>query len=338
MLFPNRKNYAIIKYTANINSERAMKEFFKKLLAGFVIGVGGIIPGLSGGILAVSMGLYKPTVDALAGFFKAPKKNFLFLLPIGIGGVIGLVLFMFLIDWLFADFRTAIICFFLGLVAGSIPSMLRECCAEGYKKHYPLYSVVGFAVAFGLILLGMLTTGGAQRAITPLNAAFGGAVIMMGVLLPGLSISFILINLGLYEGLLSVFTSPPKLFMEAHRAGQGFGECVRAACGNVGLMACALLGMVIVAVPVIFLVKRVIEKHHGPAYFVLFGILLATMLGCIIQEIVTLSASETYVFTWWRGLIYAALIAAGCLLSLKSERFIKFKEEEGGAAAEAADV
>ncbi len=305
-----------------------MKDFLKKLIAGFVIGVGGIIPGLSGGILAVSMGLYKPTVDALAGFFKAPKKNFLFLLPIGIGGVIGLVLFMFLIDWLFADFRTAIICLFLGLVAGSIPSMLRECNAEGYRRHYPLYSVIGFAVAFGLILLGMLTTGGAQRDITPLNAAFGGAVIMMGVLLPGLSISFILINLGLYEGLLAVFTSPPKLYLEARAQGQAFLPSLGAACSNLGLMACALLGMAIVAVPVIFLVKRVIEKHHGPAYYVLFGILLATMLGCVLQEVLTLVHEESYVFTLGRGLIYAVLLAAGCLISLKSEKFIHFKEED----------
>ena len=66
-----------------------MNLFLSKILAGFVIGAGAIIPGLSGGILAVSMGLYQPTIEAITGFFKAPKKNFNFLLPLGIGGVIG---------------------------------------------------------------------------------------------------------------------------------------------------------------------------------------------------------------------------------------------------------
>ena len=73
-----------------------MASFWKKFIAGFVIGVGGIIPGFSGGILAVSMGLYKPAVDAITGFFKAPRKNFRFLFPLGLGGVIGFVVFMFM--------------------------------------------------------------------------------------------------------------------------------------------------------------------------------------------------------------------------------------------------
>lgn len=312
-----------------------MKDFFKKLLAGFVVGVGGILPGLSGGILAVSMGLYKPAVDALAGFFKAPKKNFRFLFPIGLGGVIGLVSFMFLLDWLYADFRTAVICFFLGLVAGSIPSMLKECKSEGYKRHYPVYTIAGFIAALALVILGIVVTGGAQRELTPVYAFMGGAIIMSGVLLPGVSISFILIALGLYEGLLAVFTSPPKLFIEAMKSGMSFGDSLGAACGSIGLIACALLGMVVVAVPVLFLVKRVIDRHHGPAYFTMFGILLATMVGCIVQEALTLRADEGFVLTWWRVLIYAALLAAGALISLHTERFLSFKEEEEAAAAAA---
>ena len=311
-----------------------MKDFFKKFIAGFVVGVGGILPGLSGGILAVSMGLYKPAVDALTGFFKAPKKNFKFLLPIAIGGAVGLVGFMFLLDWLFADFRTAVICLFLGMVAGSIPSMLRECKSEGYKKHYPVYTAIGFVISFTLVLLGIVVTGGAQRDITPIYAFLGGAIVMSGVLLPGVSISFILIALGLYEGLLAVFTSPPKLFAAAVERGEGFWSSVGAAFGNAGLIAMALLGMVAVAVPTLILVKRVIDRHHGPAYFTMFGILLATMLGCIITEVLTLKTEGgLYTMKWWQLLIYAALFAGGLLLSLHTEKFIQFKESEQEAQA-----
>lgn len=306
-----------------------MKDFFKKFIAGFVVGVGGILPGLSGGILAVSMGLYKPAVDAITGFFKAPKKNFRFLLPIAIGGVCGLISFMFLLDWLYADFRTAVICLFLGMVAGSIPSMLRECKSEGYKKHYPLFSLIGFAVAFTLVILGLVVTGGAQRAITPFYAALGGAIVMSGVLLPGVSISFILIAMGLYEGLLAVFTSPLKLFSAAMQQGLGLWRSIGAAFGNIGLIACALLGMVIVAVPVLFLVKRVIERHHGPAYFTMFGILIATMIGCVVTEVLNIrSEGGLASMHWWQPVIYAALFIGGALLSLHTERFIQFKEEE----------
>lgn len=113
-----------------------MKLFWNKVLAGFVIGAGAIIPGLSGGILAVSMGLYQPTIEAVTGFFKKPKENFKFLLPLAIGGVIGFLIFLMLIDSLFADFQTEIICLFLGLVIGSIPSFLKEAKGDAatFKK------------------------------------------------------------------------------------------------------------------------------------------------------------------------------------------------------------
>ncbi|MCR5809499.1 MAG: DUF368 domain-containing protein [Clostridiales bacterium] len=309
-----------------------MDSFFKKLIAGFMIGVGAIIPGFSGGILAVSMGLYKPTIDAVTGFFKAPKKNFRFLLPLAIGGGIGFLLFMFLLDWLFGDFRTAVICVFVGLVIGSMPSLLRECNEKGFKKHYPLWAVLGFAASFALIILGLVTNAGAQREVTPVLCMISGAIIMSGVLLPGVSISFILLNLGVYENFLAVFTAPPKLFIAAHRAGSAFGECVKAAMTTVPSMLFGLLGMVIIAVPVLLLVKKVIEKHHGPAYYVIFGVVIATTLGCIIQEVVTLANDPAYVFAWWKVVIYAALLAGGMALSLSCEKFMRYREEAEEAA------
>lgn len=308
-----------------------MDSFFKKVIAGFMIGVGGIIPGFSGGILAVSMGLYKPTVDAITGFFKAPGKNFKFLLPLAIGGGIGFVLFMFLLDWLFGDFRTAVICVFVGLVIGSMPSLLKECNEQGFKKHYPLWAVLGFAASFALIIMGLVTNAGAQREVTPLLCMISGAIIMSGVLLPGVSISFILLNLGVYEGFLAVFTAPPKNFLAAHQAGGAFFDCVKAAMTTVPSMLFGLLGMVLVAVPVLFLVKKVIDRHHGPAYYVIFGVVIATTLGCIIQEIVTLANDPDYVFAWWKLLIYAALFAGGMALSLSCEKFMRYHGEEEAA-------
>ena len=304
-----------------------MSSFWKKFFAGFVIGVGGIIPGFSGGILAVSMGLYKPAVDAITGFFKAPKKNFRFLFPLGLGGVLGFLIFMFLLDWLFADFKTYVICAFVGLVVGSMPALLRECNEQGYKKHYPLWSVLGFALAMGLIILGLVTNAGAPRDVTPLLCAACGAIIMAGVLLPGVSISFVLLNMGVYESFLHVFTDPPKLFMAAQEAGLGFWPSVGRAMGTVPLMLCGLAGMLIIAVPVLLLVRKVINKYHGPAYYVIFGVVIATTIGCIAQEVLALSdPASGYVFAWWKPVLYAALFAGGFLFSMFTERFLRYKE------------
>ena len=116
-----------------------MKQFWNKILAGFVIGAGAILPGLSGGILAVSMGLYQPAIEAVTGFFKNPKKNLKFLLPLAIGGIIGFLIFMLIINRFFADYETEIICLFVGLVIGSVSSFLKE--AKGDEK--PSKNVIG---------------------------------------------------------------------------------------------------------------------------------------------------------------------------------------------------
>lgn len=242
-----------------------------KLLAGFVIGAGAIIPGLSGGILAVSMGLYQPTIEAVTGFFKAPKKNFKFLFPLGVGGVIGLVVFMFLIKHTFAKFQTEVIALFLGLVVGSIPSFFKEANdGKPFKKTNALFALLGFAFAFALILLDLFT-GEAQtgaRELTPLLSALAGAIIMMGIVLPGVSTSFILINLNIYESFLNVFTN---FFSDPGR--------------NIVLALFALLGVLIVAVPMLFLVRRVLLKYHCQSFYFLFGVLVATLVGCVIKEI-----------------------------------------------------
>lgn len=302
--------------------------FLKKFIAGFVIGIGAIIPGFSGGILAVSMGLYKPAVEAVTGFFKAPGKNFRFLLPIALGGALGFLLFMFLLDWLIGGFRTALICVFVGLVMGSLPALLKECNEQGYKKTYPLWGLLGFAAAAALIVMSIVTNAGATREITPLLCVISGAIIMAGVLLPGVSISFILLDLGVYESFLAVFTAPPKLFIAAREAGESFGGCLSAAMTTVPYMLFGLLGAVLVAVPVLMLVRYVISKHHGPAYYVIFGIVIATTLGCVVQEAIAVANDPAFVFAWWKPVVWALLLAGGCILSHSAERFIRFGGEE----------
>ena len=289
-----------------------MSLLLSKLLAGFVIGAGAIIPGLSGGILAVSMGLYQPTIEAVTGFFKAPKKNFKFLFPLGVGGVIGLVVFMFLIDHTFAKYKTEVIALFLGLVVGSIPSFFKEANdGKPFKKSNIIFALIGFAFAFSLVLLD-ITSGETQagsRELTPLLAALAGAIIMMGIVLPGVSTSFILINLNIYESFLSTFTN---FFSDPGR--------------NLVLALFAGLGVLVVAVPMLFLVRKVLLKHHCQSFYFLFGVLVATLVGCVIQEVQRNSGGIEAV----RLLIIIVLFALGVVASYfmdKATKKMKLQQE-----------
>ncbi len=299
-----------------------MKKFFSKMLAGFVIGVGAIIPGLSGGILAVSMGLYKPMIDAIAGLIKNFKRNFIFLLPLGLGGVIGLVLFMFLLDWLFADFRTAIICLFLGLVAGSIPSYLREANnGAPFKKNNLIFTAVGFALALTVSILGLQPSNAvaAVNTITPFQAALCGGIVILGTVIPGISTSFILINFGLYDAFLGVFTGLVK----------NLGH-------NLPLVFWSILGMAVVAIPLLVIIRKLLDRFHCKSFYTIFGILLATMVTCAIQEILMLRASG-WTFEIWKIAIYAVLFAGGLVASYYMEKAMNglgLSEEDEAPAAE----
>lgn len=285
-----------------------MKLILSKLIAGFVIGAGAIIPGLSGGILAVSMGLYQPTIEAITGFFKAPKKNFKFLFPLGVGGVIGLVLFMFLIDRTFAKYQTAVIALFLGLVVGSIPTFFGEANdGKPFKKSYIIFVFLGFAFAFSLVLLGLITgdTQTGSKELTWFTAMLAGGIVMMGVVLPGVSTSFILINMNIYKSFLDVFA---HFFDDPGR--------------NIVLALFALLGIIIVAVPMLFLVKKVIMKYHCQSFYFLFGILLATLAGCIISEVLRLKKHPDE-FSALLIVISTALFVAGMIAAYVMERAMK---------------
>ena len=250
-----------------------------------MIGAGAIIPGLSGGILAVSMGLYQPTIEAITGFFKAPKKNFNFLLPLGIGGVIGFVVFMFLIDSLFAKYQTEVVCLFMGLVIGSIPSFLKEANGdEPFKKTNWLYIILGFAFAITLVLLGFFTgesgTGAAaaSRELTPLLAALCGGIIMIGV----------------YKSFMEVFTK----FLS--NPGQ-----------NIVLGLSSIAGILVVAIPMLLIVRKVLNRFHRQSFYTLFGILLATIVGCVIQEVMRNQAGIGFL----RIVVLVVLFAGGVAAS-----------------------
>lgn len=296
-----------------------MKLFFSKILAGFVIGAGAIIPGLSGGILAVSMGIYQSTIEAVTGFFKAPKKNFKFLLPLGIGGVIGLVIFMFLIDSLFANYQTEVVCLFMGLVIGSIPSFLKEANdGEPFQKSNWLYIAIGFAFAFTLVLLGFFTGNaqvGASRELTPLLAALCGGIIMLGVVMPGVSTSFILINMNVYKSFMEVFTN---FFSDPGR--------------NFVLAIFVLIGILAVSIPMLLLVRKVLEKFHRQSFYVLFGILLATLAGCVLQE----GAANASGVSFLKVVIFIVLFACGIAASYfmdKAMKNLELKEQDDSELA-----
>jgi len=106
--------------------------FLLDVLRGALIGVANIIPGVSGGTMMVTMGIYDKLIESITGLFKHLKKSILTLLPYFIGMGVGIVGFAFLLTkFLLVKFPLPTACAFIGLILGGIPLIVRKLKAAG---------------------------------------------------------------------------------------------------------------------------------------------------------------------------------------------------------------
>ena len=106
-----------------------------QLIKGVIIGIAKIIPGLSGAVLMISFNLYDRAIEAITHFFENPKKNFVFLLNLGLGIILGIILFSKVIYYCITNYYLYTTSLFLGLIFGGIPVIYKK---VSYQKKYIL--------------------------------------------------------------------------------------------------------------------------------------------------------------------------------------------------------
>jgi len=180
-----------------LNEPESISAWLIRLVKGILVGIGFILPGLSGGVLAVIFRVYDPIIRFLAKPFHRFGKNVLYLIPIGIGAVIGIVLFSVVVDAAFGRFAAQFICLFIGFVVGTFPSLYRTAGRQGRTTTHWIILAVAAVVIFAIMLIG----GQSMIDVTPnwLVWLGSGALIGLGVIVPGMSPSNFLIYFGLYD-------------------------------------------------------------------------------------------------------------------------------------------
>ena len=189
----------------DVTAPDSVGRWFARLAKGTAVGVGFILPGLSGGVLAVIFKLYDPMIRFLANIRHKFVKNVLFFIPVGIGGLIGVVLFSYVVEAAFGKYAAQFVCLFIGFVAGTFPSLYRQ---AGERGRRPVHLVI-LAVSALAIFAVMQLTSQVLVNIEPSIPAWlmSGALIGLGVIVPGMSPSNFLIYFGLYDKMASGITS-----------------------------------------------------------------------------------------------------------------------------------
>lgn len=174
-----------------------LADWLIRLVKGMIVGIGAILPGLSGGALSVIFGIYDPLLRFLANIKYKFKSNVLFFLPVVIGGGLGVLFFSFVVEAAFGRFAAQFTCLFIGFVMGTFPSLYRTAGKQGRHARDWIAFTVAAVFVFALMLMG-------ERTLIDIQPNFpiwvvSGAVFGLGMIVPGMSPSNFLIYFGLYD-------------------------------------------------------------------------------------------------------------------------------------------
>ncbi|MFD2046411.1 DUF368 domain-containing protein [Ornithinibacillus salinisoli] len=184
---------------------------WKNIYRGMMMGASDVIPGVSGGTIAVLLGIYDRLIAAINGLTsKDWKKQLGFLIPLGLGVVIAIFSLAKLIEWLFEHYPGPMQFFFLGLIIGILPNLIQQADA---KNKFTLKHIV--LLSLGAILVGAM--GFLQEAdetvietitlSTYILLFFSGFIASAAMVLPGISGSFILMVIGVYYPIMGAISN-----------------------------------------------------------------------------------------------------------------------------------
>ncbi|MBD8015258.1 DUF368 domain-containing protein [Microbacterium sp. APC 3898] len=185
---------------------------WKNIYRGILMGISDLIPGVSGGTIAFILGIYDRLLESISGFFSRDWKKYLgFLVPLGTGIAITLLLFSRVIEYLLEQHYEATQFFFMGLIIGVIPYIMKQ--AEVKKNFTARHLVILVVIGAALAVTAFIPTEENLAPITSLTLPvffllfFSGWLASMAMLLPGISGSFILLLLGVYSTAINALSS-----------------------------------------------------------------------------------------------------------------------------------
>ncbi len=266
----------------------------KNFLKGTVIGLGAVAPGLSGSILLVIFGLYEKIIAAISTLFKKFRKNILFLLPLGLGILLGIFLFSNLVDLLLSHWPMQTRFAFLGLILGTIPLFYREVTKQGFRKRYYFYILGAFLLGTLLFQL----NGDLFPEITQPDlpqSILMGFVVAASYIVPGIDSAAVLMTLGMH-----------KLWTHS------------LATLDLAILLPACIGAVAGILSISYIINKLLSKWYTATFSVIFGLFLSVIPSVL--------DSSCQVGLDWKSGISLLLLLAGFAASLLFSRLERRKE------------
>ena len=232
------------------------------IIKGFIVGIGKIIPGVSGSMLAISMGIYEKALDCISHFFRHIKENIFFLGNLCAGILFAILLFSHIIHWSLENYYFEVMLLFIGLILGTMPSVYGT--IKGQKR--TIYRIFLFLLATTFVFLLTLVKNNnvSIQQNTNLHFILIGLIDAITMIIPGISGTAVLMILGYYDLFI-------KLFVEFSLVSTIFFG----------------IGLMIGVISVSKIMGYFLSKHKASTYYVILGFSLSSLLVLLINTLKT---------------------------------------------------
>ena len=267
-----------LKKGSNMKNSR-IKNGILRVVQGIIIGAGAVLPGVSGGVLAVVFGIYRPAMELLTHPKRALVRYWRMLLAVGVGWLLGFLGGGGLILTLFHQSETVATCLFIGLILGTLPDLWHEAGTQGRGNGSYISLIVSFLALFGA-LMAVKFSSFSEMSANFWGFLFCGVVWGFSFILPGMTSLSLLMAVGLLTPLIDGIAQLDLAVLVPWGLGMG---------GVVALFA--------------RIVSRLFDTHYSIACHAVIGIVLASTL-----VIIPTGFASTAEMVW--GVVCAILGAA----------------------------
>lgn len=264
-----------------------MKSDLLIMLKAFIIGSSMSVPGVSGGTMAIVLGIYDKLISSISNFLKDIKGNIIFLLKFCIGAAAGIGSLAFLIKWLLDMYPFEVSFFFLGAVIGGIPELYKKTKNSKLTISSGIYFLLGLiiVICIGIIPVSNIDISFASGLTHYLMLLITGIIIALALVLPGISTSHMLLVLGMYDSMLLAITEFDIIYI-----------------GILGIST--LIGVFIITKPI----EWVMNKYPHQTYCMIIGFVLGSTLE-IFREKILPAIPDGADYSWWiPSLIFAIIV------------------------------
>jgi putative membrane protein len=281
----------------NFGCELNMSHFFN-FLKGIIVGIA-LVLGMSGGTMAIILGIYDKIINAVGKFFKNIRENLLFLLFMGLGAGAGILLFSNIVTFALEHARHATIFLFLGIIAGGFPPLLDKAGIRvsgeedgGIKAKDVALFLLGAAIVMAMSSskTAVIDLASSEGIVNMVFMLFAGFVSAIALVLPGISGSFFLLTIGLYDITMEAINELNFSYLIPFAAGIALGTILT-----------------------VKAVENLLRKYPRGTYSIILGFVIGSMIQIFMENIPS----------GWEILFSVLAAAAGVLITLGVQRLCR---------------